>query len=112
EGRGELDRHRAVFEIDKQPIVAGGKVDGGHSKSSLPGPEVSSSPGERPRASSESPYVAHSAPAPDKTVRPTVSSEKLDSLTIDAIAHRDEIDHRIVQQLGGRARLDRNSLRR
>src|ERR1700722_20531481 len=90
----------------------GSKVDGGHSKSSLPGPEVSSSPGERPRASSESPYVAHSAPAPDKTVRPTVSSEKLDSLTIDAIAHRDEIDHRIVQQLGGRARLDRNSLRR
>jgi hypothetical protein len=76
----------------------GSKVDGGHSKSSLPGPEVSSSPGERPRASSESPYVAHSAPAPDKTVRPTVSSEKLDSLTIDAIAHRDEIDHRIVQQ--------------
>jgi hypothetical protein len=35
--------------------------------------------------------------------RPTVSSEKLDSLTIDAIAHRDETDHRIVQQLGGRA---------
>ena len=27
----------------------------------------------------------------------------LESLTIDAIAHRDETDHRIVQQLGGRA---------
>src|ERR1700726_2736622 len=55
----------------------GSKVDGGYSKSSLPGPEVSSSPGERPRASSESPYVAHSAPAPDKTVRPTVSDRSL-----------------------------------
>src|SRR3984893_1961458 len=53
---------------------------------------------------------AFGAPAPDKTVRPTVSSEKLESLTIDAIAHRDETDHRIVQQLGGRALLDRNSL--
>ena len=60
----------------------------------LPGPEVSS-PGERPRAPSESPYVADSAPAPDKIVRPTVSSEKLENLTIDAIAHRDETDHRI-----------------
>jgi hypothetical protein len=28
---------------------------------------------------------------------------KLESLAIDAIAHRDETDHRIVQQLGGRA---------
>ena len=89
----------------------GSEVDRGHSKI-LPGPEVSSSPGERPRAFSESPYVAHSAPAPDKTARPTVSSEKFDSLTIDAIAHRDETDHRIVQQLGGRAFLDRNSLGR
>src|ERR1700730_6505397 len=53
---------------------------------------------------------AFGAPAPDKTVRPNVSSEKLESLTIDAIAHRDETDHRIVQQLGGRALLDRNSL--
>jgi hypothetical protein len=45
--------------------------------------------------------VAHSAPAPDKAVRPTVSIEKLENLTIDAIAHRHEIDHRITQQLGG-----------
>jgi hypothetical protein len=36
----------------------------------------------------------------------------LESLTIDAIAHRDETDQRIVQQLGVRALLDRNSLRR
>lgn|GEM_PF-6688382 len=35
----------------------------------------------------------------------------LESLTIDAIAHRDETDQRIVQQLGVRALLDRNSLR-
>jgi hypothetical protein len=87
----------------------GSEVDGGHSKSS-PGPEVSSSPGKRPRTFSESPYVAHSAPAPDKTALPTVSSEKLDSLTI--VAHCDETDHRIVQPLGGRAFLDRNSLGR
>jgi Mn2+/Fe2+ NRAMP family transporter len=39
------------------------------------------------------------------------SREKyLESLTIDAIAHRDGTDHRIVRQLGGRALLDRNSL--
>ena len=65
-----------------------------------------------PRASAapaESPYGAHSPPAPDKTVRPTFSIEKLENLTIDAIAHRHETDHRIVQQLGGRALLDRNA---
>jgi hypothetical protein len=28
--------------------------------------------------------------------------QKLESLTIDAIDHHDETDHRIVQQLGGR----------
>src|ERR1700732_4711759 len=56
------------------------------------------------------PLCAHSAPAPDKTVRPTVSSRSSQSWAIDAIAHRDETDHRIVQQLGGRALLDRNSL--
>jgi hypothetical protein len=39
---------------------------------------------------------------------PRASSSR--SLTIDAIAHRDETDHRIVQQLAGRALLDRNSL--
>ena len=43
--------------------------------------------------------------------RPTNRLEqKLQSLTIYAIAHHDETDHRIVQQLGGRALLDRNSL--
>src|SRR6266851_4461384 len=52
-----------------------------------PGPGVSS-PGERPRAPSKSPYVAHSA-------RQRLSSEKLESLTTNAIAHRDETDHRI-----------------
>ena len=49
--------------------------------------------------------------APDKTVRLIVPIKKLESLTIDAIAHRDETDQRIVQQLGVRALLDRNSLR-
>src|SRR5258708_33723479 len=67
----------------------GSEVDGGHSKSS-PGPRFrlrASVPGPPRRAS-----VAHSALAPDKIVRPTASSEKLESLTIDAIAHRDETD--------------------
>jgi hypothetical protein len=53
-------------------------------------------------------YGAHSAS--DKPVRPTVSIEKLENLTIDAIAHRNETDHRIVQQLSGRALVDLNSL--
>jgi hypothetical protein len=35
--------------------------------------------------------------------------QKLESLPIDAIAHHDEIDHRIVQGLSGRALLDRNN---
>src|SRR6202035_5127055 len=48
--------------------------------------------GRASRAPSESPYVAHSAPAPDKPVRLSVSIEKLESLTIHAIAHRDETD--------------------
>jgi hypothetical protein len=49
-------------------------------------------------------------PAPDKPVRLTVSIEKLESLTINAIGHRDETDQRIVELLSGRALLDRNSL--
>jgi hypothetical protein len=53
--------------------------------------------------------VSDSAPAPDKTVRLIVPIKKLESLTIDAIADRDE--GRIVQPpLSGRALLDRDSL--
>ena len=37
-----------------------------------------------------------------KPVRPIVSSKKLESLTIDAIPHHDQTDHRIVQQRGWR----------
>jgi hypothetical protein len=87
----------------------GSEVDGGHSKSSPARGFVSGRSSPSPL---REPYVAQWAPAPDKTVRPTVSSESLESLTIDAVAHRDETDHRIVRQLGGRALLDRNSLGR
>ena len=68
--------------------------------------------GRASRAPSERPHVAHSAPAPDKTVRLIVPIQKLESLTIDATADRDETDRRIVHPLSGRALLDRNSLPR
>src|ERR1700730_3828900 len=64
----------------------GSEVDGGHSKSSPARGFVSGRSSPSPL---REPYVAQWAPAPDKTVRPTVSSEKLESLTIDAVAHRD-----------------------
>src|SRR5271166_3946676 len=64
------------------------------------------------RGRPQEPLCSHSAPASDETVLPSVSIEKLDNLTIDAIAYRDETDRRIVQQLSGRALLDRNLLPR
>ena len=70
-----------------------------------PGPPGFLSGRASPGPLSEPLCCAFGAPAPDKAVRPTLSSEKLESLTTDAIAHRDETDHRIVRQLGGRALL-------
>src|SRR5271156_1734634 len=58
------------------------------------------------------PYVRIRRQRLTKPADPTVAIEKLDNLTIDAIAHRDETDRRIVQQLSGRALLDRNLLPR
>jgi hypothetical protein len=68
--------------------------------------------GRASEASQTAPMFRIPRPAPDKPVRLTVSIEKLESLTINAIAHRDETDQRIVEPLSGRALLDRNSLPR
>jgi hypothetical protein len=48
----------------------------------------------------------------NKTVPLIVPIKKLESLTIDATADREETDRRIVHPLSGRALLDRNSLPR
>src|SRR6266436_4854270 len=80
----------------------GSEVDGGHFKSS-PVARGFVSGRASPGPLREPLCCAFGAPAPDKAVRPTLSSEKLESLTTDAIAHRDETDHRIVRQFGGRA---------
>ena len=65
-----------------------------------------SSPGERPGPPQRAPMLRN------KTIRLIVPIKKLESLTIDATADRDETDRRIVHPLSGRALLDRNSLPR